>query len=70
MVVGSIQTRSWQDNNGNKRYTTEVIVDEVHFVDSKGENGEKGASAYIPQYAPQFDDSQFEDISGDEVLPF
>ena len=65
MVVGSLQTRSWTDNNGNKRYTTEVIVDEVHFVDSKGE-GEKGGSAYIPQ----FDDSQFEELSGDDVLPF
>lgn len=71
MVVGSIQTRSWTDNNGNKRYTTEVIVDEVHFVDSKGENGEKGGSAYIPQFDnSQFDDSAFEDLSGEEVLPF
>lgn len=65
MVVGSIQTRSWADNNGNKRYATEVVVDEVHFVDSKSD-GEKGGSAYIPQ----FDDSQFEEMSGDDVLPF
>ena len=34
-VVGSIQTRSWTDNNGAKRYATEVVVDEVNFVDSK-----------------------------------
>lgn len=65
MVVGSLQTRSWTDNNGSKRYATEVVVDEVHFVDSKGD-GEKGGSAYIPQ----FNDSQFEEMSGDDVLPF
>ena len=65
MVTGSIQTRSWQDNNGNKRYATEVVVDEVHFVDSKGE-GEKGGSAYIPQ----FNDADFEELSGDDVLSF
>ena len=28
-VVGSIQTRSWTDNQGAKRYATEVIVDEI-----------------------------------------
>ena len=36
-VVGSIQTRSWEDQNGQKRYATEVVVDEAMFVDSKSE---------------------------------
>lgn len=36
-VVGSIQTRSWTDQNGQKRNTTEIAVDEVQFVDAKGE---------------------------------
>lgn len=36
-VVGSIQTRTWEDKQGNKRYATEVVADEIHFVDSKGE---------------------------------
>lgn len=36
-VSGSIQTRIWQDNNGQKRYATDVVVDEAMFVDSKGE---------------------------------
>lgn len=33
-VVGSIQTRSYDDQNGQKRFVTEVIVDEVDFVES------------------------------------
>ena len=34
-VVGSIQTRSYDNKDGQKVYVTEVAVDEVHFVDSK-----------------------------------
>lgn len=37
-VEGFIQTRTWEDEKKNKRYSTEVVVDEVHFVDSKGSN--------------------------------
>lgn len=36
-VVGNIQTRNYTDGNGQKRYTTEVIVDEALFVDSKSD---------------------------------
>lgn len=60
-VTGSIQTRSWTDNNGNKRYTTEVIVDEANFVDSKCDNNAPSYSAEAPE---------FETISADEPLPF
>lgn len=34
-VVGSIQTRNYEDQNGQKKYITEVIVDEVEFVESQ-----------------------------------
>lgn len=37
-ITGSIQVRSWQDSNGNKRYATEVVADEAMFVDSKSES--------------------------------
>ncbi|MFA5585447.1 MAG: single-stranded DNA-binding protein [Saccharofermentanales bacterium] len=35
LLVGSIQPRSWEDQAGQKRYTTEVIVDEVEFCESR-----------------------------------
>jgi single-strand DNA-binding protein len=67
LVVGNIQNRSWQDNNGNKRYATEVIVDEVNFVDSKGEsNGPIGGGA-TPYSA---DATAFEEMTADDDLPF
>lgn len=40
-VTGEIQVRSWQDNHGNKRYATEVIVAEACFVDSMADNTTK-----------------------------
>ena len=38
MVTGSIQNRSYDDQNGQKRYVTEVMVEEVEFVDTKADN--------------------------------
>jgi single-strand DNA-binding protein len=35
---GSLQTRDWQDKDGNKRYTTEVVVRSVQLLDSKPKN--------------------------------
>ena len=47
-VVGSIQTRSWTDQNGNKRYATDVVADEAMFVDAKNEGpaAHQAAPAY------------------------
>ena len=35
VVCGALQTRTWEDKSGNKRKSVEVVVDEVHFADSK-----------------------------------
>ncbi|HHU07658.1 MAG TPA: single-stranded DNA-binding protein [Clostridiaceae bacterium] len=40
LVVGSIQPRSYVDQNGQKRYVTEVVADEVYFADSKRESSD------------------------------
>ena len=71
-IVGSIQTRSWTDNNGNKRYSTEVIVEEALFVDSKSE-AQPTASAspmnYVPDAYKEPKAPSFETIKDDD-LPF
>ena len=78
-VVGTIQTRSWTDNQGQKRYTTEVVADEAYFVDAKSESPVSGGSqgAYVPDNygTPAFSSQQagapkFEELSDDEELPF
>ena len=65
-IVGNIQVRTWNDNNGNKRYATEVVADEVHFVDSRDEqSAAQGAPTFMAAQAPQF-----EEISPEDDLPF
>ncbi len=39
-VVGRLQVRSWEDKSGNKRWTTEVVVEEQHFTGGKEEGGQ------------------------------
>ena len=44
VVSGRLQIRSWNDKDGNKRRTAEVVADNVYFGDSKREN--EGGNAY------------------------
>ena len=44
-LVGTIQPRSWEDDNGERRYITEVIADEIYFADSKRQQNDQG---YMP----------------------
>ncbi len=41
-VSGSIQTRNYEDKDGNKRYATEVVADDVEFLTPKGEGAVAG----------------------------
>ena len=81
IVCGSLQTRNWTDNQGQKRYVTEVVADEVSFGAPAAANAQGGldvkpaAQGYTPTAygAPSFDSApsaNFEEIPGDESLPF
>lgn len=49
-VEGRLQTRKWQDRDGNDRYTTEVVANEMQMLDSKGGSGTfAGAPAEAPK---------------------
>lgn len=45
-VEGRIQTREWEDREGQKRYTTEIVADRVTFLGSRGEGGGGGGGGY------------------------
>lgn len=64
LVTGSIQTRTWEDQSGNKRYATEVNVDEAFFVDSKTDGQASEQAFQVPQTP------KFEEVSQDDDLPF
>jgi single-strand DNA-binding protein len=44
-LEGKLQTRKWQDQNGQDRYTTEVIADQMQMLDSRGAGGAGGGAA-------------------------
>jgi single-strand DNA-binding protein len=52
-VEGSLRTRKWQDQQGQDRYTTEIVANDIQMLDSKG--GSAGGYDEMPQaqYAPQ-----------------
>ena len=75
LVCGQIQSRSWNDANGQKRYSTEVVAEEVSFVENKSDNAPAGGTqGYAPEYgAPSYQapaGGNFEEIPGDDSLPF
>ena len=51
-ITGSIQTRTWTDKQGVKRYVTEVIAEEIGFVDSKTAAGRADASCGCDEEIP------------------
>ena len=73
-ITGSIQTRTWQDANGQKRYATDVVADEAMFVDSKND-GVAGGQYTETYNAPSYSSSpasapKFEELKTDDDLPF
>ena len=75
-VVGSIQTRNYEDKNGNKRKAVEVQVDNVSFCGSKGETGTGGGNPNldvlkdkVEQFNAPQNNSSYTDIPDDD-LPF
>lgn len=85
IVVGRVQSRNWEDRNGNKRTTVEIVVDEISFGETKksreanaGYNNYDNGSQIRPDNnysAPAFDlpvgDSDFAELGDDDGdVPF
>jgi single-strand DNA-binding protein len=45
-LEGKLQTRKWQDKDGNERWTTEIIAREVQFLTPKGGESSSGGNSY------------------------
>ena len=70
IVEGRLQMREWNDKDGNKRRTAEVVADQVYFGDSKRE--ERNHKTYGYGYgAPQSSGNEFADLGDDDCdLPY
>lgn len=61
-VEGRIQVRDWQDKDGNRRKSVEVVADNVYFADSKRDSK--------PQETTSSNEPEFDEIEDDGDLPF
>jgi single-strand DNA-binding protein len=74
-VEGRLQTRSWEDQSGNKRYTTEVVAQAVQFLGGRGESSGDDAGWESRGQQPAFGDEPH-DVpvpsagASDDDLPF
>lgn len=83
-VVGELHNRSWVDQQGQKRYATEIVASEAYFVDAKSEAPQSAAqppktqsypppasTPYVPEaYQTNMTMPDFSTLPDDEELPF
>jgi single-strand DNA-binding protein len=67
-VVGRMQTRTWDDNEGKRHYVTEVIADEAYFADSR--RSESAPSRPQAGSSDVGDTDGFYPMDDDDELPF
>ena len=67
-IIGRIQTRTWDDDQGQKHYVTEVVAEEAYFADSKRDGEASGSFentfGSVAAASPEFE------ISSNDDLPF
>ena len=67
VVSGRLQIREWQDKEGNKRRTAEIVADNVYFGESKNASAQTETAPSGKSYPKGV---KFEDGGGDGELPF
>ena len=73
IVEGKLQTRSYEDRDGNKRTATEVVADNVYFGDSKKDGTSSGSGGYGSYGGPDnYREPEMTDITDEDdgELPF
>lgn len=69
-VEGKLNTRSWEDNNGNKRKTVEVVVDSAFFVEKKSDTRADYNADVSISTGYDTEESKEGEEGGDDTLPF
>lgn len=72
VVTGRLQNRSWDDEQGQKRYVTEVIAEELEFVESKKSQGPDDSilNSLTPVTSKENENVSEEFINNGDDLPF
>ncbi|PLX99830.1 MAG: single-stranded DNA-binding protein [Desulfuromonas sp.] len=69
-IEGRIQTRSYDDRDGNKRYITEIVADQMQMLGSRGDDGggrSRGGDDFDQRPEPQVEEPSF---NPDDDIPF
>ena len=70
-VIGRLQTRNWDDENGQKHYVTEVIAEETYFADSKRDGDSGISNGFENSFGTSIaQNAEFQVDSSDDDLPF
>ena len=75
VVSGRLQSRTWEDQEGRKRYTIEVVADETYFADSKKDNNNTSTNDFSVGFGEDGGGSGdpiegFMPLDSDDDLPF
>ena len=68
-VIGRLQVRNWEDEQGQKRYVTEVVAEEAYFADSKRDGADSSSfentfGSSLASSSPEFE------VTSSDDLPF
>ena len=68
-VIGRLQVRNWEDEQGQKRYVTEVVAEEAYFADSKRDGADSSSfentfGSNLASSSPEFE------VTSSDDLPF
>lgn len=68
-IIGRLQVRNWEDEQGQKRYVTEVVAEEAYFADSKRDGADSSSfentfGSNVASSSPEFE------VTSSDDLPF
>ena len=69
-IDGKLRTRSWDDNNGTKRYVTEIMVNSLQSLDRKQSQNQQPEHQKFDPHAAPTTPLQTEDDAPEDDLPF
>ncbi len=71
-IEGRLKTRSWEDKDGNKKFATEIVGDNLIMLDKKSDSGQPGHhfEGMDSMGSPETEMPPASDETGDERLPF
>ncbi|KAA3661650.1 MAG: single-stranded DNA-binding protein [Calditrichaeota bacterium] len=68
-IEGRLQTRNWDDKDGVKHYITEIVGQNMQFLDSRGQEGGTGNRSFPPP-PPEPSEGDLPDAADENDLPF